>query len=282
MEGSHKRALIVDDEPIVRDVITETLTEGGWEVSSVDSAEAALPFLDQDFPLFIVDKNLPGKSGIHFICELRKRDQNAGIVLITGYGTVESAVESLHLGIDAYIEKPFPSIFNLARLIEDVDRRRCRRQNGGRMLHAVGHFSRASACRKGVAANAGSEQAIDCWVVGTPIAEQDLIRKWLEGIPGETRCFRTSESARLQLAHDNCPDLAIVPLELGPQVEALILGITEYKHGASAAVIANQPNLAQVTRLIQLGAGALLERPLDERQFACKIQPLIERLRWRL
>jgi DNA-binding response OmpR family regulator len=101
------RILVVDDEEAVLQVFCLALNDPAWHVEGVTSAETALERLHADpFDLYLVDKNLVGMSGLELIRQIRKTDDLARCMLITGYASRQSAIEAANLGIDAYIEKP--------------------------------------------------------------------------------------------------------------------------------------------------------------------------------
>jgi DNA-binding NtrC family response regulator len=123
------RILIVDDEPAIPRALELAFEETGWTVMAVASAEQALVKLrEAPFSLYIIDKNLPGMSGIELVREVRKVDEAAGVLLVTGYASAASARDALNLGVDAYLEKPFADIFAVVRLVEstlaEAERRR--------------------------------------------------------------------------------------------------------------------------------------------------------------
>src|SRR2546423_5998 len=62
------------------------------------------------FAAALVDKNLPGMSGLDLIRRIRETDAEIALLMMTGYSSVESAAEALNLDVDAYLEKPFPQI----------------------------------------------------------------------------------------------------------------------------------------------------------------------------
>lgn len=113
--------LVVDDEDSIREML-ETLFEAkGASCKTAASAEDALRVLvKESFDVMLVDKNLPGMSGVDLIRQVREADDEVAIVMMTGYASADSIIETLNLGIDAYIEKPFSSIADLLALIEAI------------------------------------------------------------------------------------------------------------------------------------------------------------------
>jgi DNA-binding NtrC family response regulator len=102
------RVLVIDDEPIIRDVLHEILSREGYATSSVPDAESGLAALDrQEFDLIILDLMLPGIGGFETLKEIKRRDADSVVVMITAYGSVESAVQAMRMGAHDYLTKPF-------------------------------------------------------------------------------------------------------------------------------------------------------------------------------
>jgi two-component system, NtrC family, response regulator AtoC len=108
MDADKEQILVVDDEEGLRQAIVEILTVDGFDVVGVASAEEAQEQLSQTaFDVLITDNNLPGKSGVELLEEtLARYPETVGIV-ITGYGTIETAVQAIKKGAYNYLTKPF-------------------------------------------------------------------------------------------------------------------------------------------------------------------------------
>lgn len=103
------KILIVDDDPIVAESLEETLRAAGYEVSSALGGREALEILADPARVpdaIITDVIMPGVSGLSLLKEVRERRIDAAVIVLTGYGTVESAVEALRLGAADYLTKP--------------------------------------------------------------------------------------------------------------------------------------------------------------------------------
>lgn len=99
--------LVVDDEASIRYVLTETLTDAGYEVVAVDSGEAALEEIaDRTFDLALVDLKLPGMSGIEVLSALRQRSEDTTVIVLTAHASLETAVAALRQGAHDYLFKP--------------------------------------------------------------------------------------------------------------------------------------------------------------------------------
>ncbi len=112
------RILIVDDDASVRDVISVLLQEEGYECRTAAGAEEALEVAAQEAPpLVISDMKMPGRDGIWLLEAFRERHPETAVVMLTGYGDTEAAVDCLRRGAVDYLLKP-PKLTDLIRAIE--------------------------------------------------------------------------------------------------------------------------------------------------------------------
>ncbi|HEY4183822.1 MAG TPA: response regulator [Polyangia bacterium] len=117
--------LVVDDEAVVLTVLREALRRGGYRVTTAASAEEAIDLMrKRHFDLVLTDKNLPGASGLDVLRAARELTPAPAIVLITGYSSLDSAVEAMDTGAHDYIEKPIRDVEDLrARVRRALSRR---------------------------------------------------------------------------------------------------------------------------------------------------------------
>src|SRR5690606_10037142 len=102
-----KRILIVDDEASQRQSLAQLLRLDGYEIDEAVSGAAALEQQrSQSFSVLITDLRLPGINGLEVIRRARELDNELGILLVTAYASVESAIEALRLGAHDYLIKP--------------------------------------------------------------------------------------------------------------------------------------------------------------------------------
>jgi DNA-binding NtrC family response regulator len=100
--------LLIDDDDSLRRVMEFSLTEAGYKVQAAASGEDGLRLFDKDaFDAVITDITMPGMGGMEVLARVRKRDEQLPVVVITAYGTIESAVEAMKNGAFDYITKPF-------------------------------------------------------------------------------------------------------------------------------------------------------------------------------
>lgn len=111
------RILLVEDEPGLVLTLTDRLENEGYEVSSESDGEAGLNrALKDPFELFILDVMLPKKSGLDVCQEIRKRDIQTPVLMLTAKGQVVDKVVGLKLGADDYMTKPFEMPELMARI----------------------------------------------------------------------------------------------------------------------------------------------------------------------
>ncbi len=101
------RILLIDDDDRFRQRMTQALSERGQVVTDVDGPLAAkeLPE-DQSFDGIVTDLKMPGATGLHFVAALCERYTEARVVVLTGYGTIATAVEAMRVGAADYLVKP--------------------------------------------------------------------------------------------------------------------------------------------------------------------------------
>jgi two-component system response regulator AtoC len=102
------RFLIVDDEQSIRRLCMTIGQSVGFDVAEAESAEAALAYLETDSPdIVLVDRMLPNMTGDEFLRQAKQMLPRTEFAMITGHGSIESAVEAMRLGAYDYITKPF-------------------------------------------------------------------------------------------------------------------------------------------------------------------------------
>jgi DNA-binding NtrC family response regulator len=111
------RVLIVDDEPLIRATLAELLEQEGYTVAlAADAEKALLMAAERPFDLALCDIQLPGMDGVELLDRLLRINAETMVVLITAYGTVETAVEAFKRGAHDYLLKPLRFDEVLARL----------------------------------------------------------------------------------------------------------------------------------------------------------------------
>ncbi len=102
------KVLIVDDEKLMRISLESQLKKEGYNVKSVDNALDGLKMVkSEEYDIVVTDLRLSGMSGMDFLKEIKKHNQEIIVVIMTAYGTLESAVSAIKEGAYDYIAKPF-------------------------------------------------------------------------------------------------------------------------------------------------------------------------------
>lgn len=103
-----EKILIIDDEAFIRENVVRILTEENYQVyQASNSAEAREQVSADEIDLVLLDLNLGNENGINVLKELKEIDPELLVIIITGYGSVETAVDALKLGAFHYMKKPF-------------------------------------------------------------------------------------------------------------------------------------------------------------------------------
>ncbi len=122
--------LIVDDEPEIRKSLRGILEEEGYKVAVADSTESALNELKKRrFDVILLDIWLPGKDGLAALEDIKKMEASPEVIMISGHGTIESAVKATKLGAFDFLEKPLSLSKTLILVKNAIDAHRMRQEN---------------------------------------------------------------------------------------------------------------------------------------------------------
>lgn len=242
--------LIVDDEDALGSVLVEAFAGSGFSAEHAMTAEAGLDrFRAKPADLLVVDKNLPGMSGLDFIRAVREISGAPAIVLVTGYSSPESAEVALNLDVDAYLEKPFDSIFGIV----DLGKRVVARRRDARM------------------ATPASERSLFVVVAGPDAGTLSLLLD--SGVAFET--FPSAEALRAKTTGP-LPDLIVLQTDGVPDVPAVVRDTSARAPKATWVVLYDSPlPLPLLQELIELGVKALFDHDAYRRT----IGELLDRVR---
>ncbi len=108
VESPKAHILAVDDEPVVLESFRKILTLEGYSIDTVETAQEALGLVRKhDYDFVFTDLKMPGMDGLDLTKAVRHVRPDIDVVMITGYGTIESAVDTMRFGAMDYVEKPF-------------------------------------------------------------------------------------------------------------------------------------------------------------------------------
>lgn len=130
VEFGPPRVLVVDDEPTIRELLLDFLGMEGFVVEAVPSAEAALSCYDEFSPsVVLVDLEMPGMNGLELLEVFAKKEPMPLAIMMTGYGTVETALAAMKSGAHDYLLKPF-KVPEVIQVIErGLEKRRLEAEN---------------------------------------------------------------------------------------------------------------------------------------------------------
>jgi len=99
--------LLVDDDETLRERLARALRERGYDVRTAGNADDAMKQVHQDSPeMAVLDLKMPGRAGIELLKEIRAHDPATEVLILTGYGSIATAVEATRLGAVGYVPKP--------------------------------------------------------------------------------------------------------------------------------------------------------------------------------
>ncbi|MBP7653024.1 sigma-54-dependent Fis family transcriptional regulator [Candidatus Dependentiae bacterium] len=114
------RILVVDDNKSICEILTETFTDKGYKTESADSGEHAVEFLKSgDFDIVVTDLKMSGVSGLDLLKYIKLNYPDIEVIIITAFGTIDSAVEAMRCGAYDFILKPF-KIDEIEKKIENI------------------------------------------------------------------------------------------------------------------------------------------------------------------
>jgi DNA-binding NtrC family response regulator len=125
-----ERVLIVEDEPDLRQVFVEILTSDGYDISTASDGEIAMQMLSENnYDLSLIDLYLPKADGFQVLAHLQRVNSSTSAIVMTGHGSIESAVEAMKKGAADYITKPVA--FDQLRIVvkKALDVRRLQQEN---------------------------------------------------------------------------------------------------------------------------------------------------------
>jgi len=138
------RLLVVDDEDGIRESLSSILVDEGYHVESVGSAEAALERAAAgDIEVVLLDVWLPGIDGLEALSRLQAASRPPAVIMISGHGTIETAVRATKLGAFDFIEKPL-SLEKIIVLVRNAIQQRRLQEEMRTCVPSLGTATRSS------------------------------------------------------------------------------------------------------------------------------------------
>jgi two-component system, response regulator RegA len=125
------KILLVDDEVVFANNMSKLLNRRGYQVTTVNSGDAGLQALrENSFDVMVLDLKMPGMDGIATLREMRKLKLSTEVLVLTGHGSIDTALEAIQLGAYDYLTKPC-EIGDLVSKIEAAFQRKNRSEKKG-------------------------------------------------------------------------------------------------------------------------------------------------------
>src|ERR1700739_2222354 len=122
--------LVIDDEAGIREALEVLLTLEGFAVRTANNGDQGLRILElENFDLVLLDLALPGQSGLELLPEIRQRQPETPVIMITAYGTVDNVVEAIRAGAENFVQKPWDNEKLMADIRSAVARHRAEEEN---------------------------------------------------------------------------------------------------------------------------------------------------------
>jgi DNA-binding NtrC family response regulator len=123
--GENARILVVDDDENIRKVLITILEDEGYNVEFAETAQKAIKMTEREtYNVALIDIRLPDMEGIELLAKMKDTTPKMRKIIITGYPTLENAIEAINKGADAYIIKPFNMDKVLATIKEQLKKQK--------------------------------------------------------------------------------------------------------------------------------------------------------------
>ncbi|WP_165668575.1 two-component system response regulator DctD [Metapseudomonas otitidis] len=187
------QVLLIDDDPHLRQALSQTLDLAGLKVASLGDAKGVADALDPDWPGVVVsDIRMPGIDGLELLRQLHARDPQLPVLLITGHGDVPLAVQAMRAGAYDFLEKPFASDDLLDSVRRALDLRRLVLENRSLRLalsdrqqlsaRIIGQSAASQRLREQVGALAATHA--DVLILGETGAGKEVVARALHDLSG--------------------------------------------------------------------------------------------------
>jgi two-component system, NtrC family, response regulator AtoC len=208
VSGTAQRILVIEDERAQREPLARYLTRSGFSVVEARSGEEGVEALgERDFSVLLTDLRLPGIDGLEVIRRARLLDPQLGIILITAYASVESAVEALRLGAHDYILKPLMLEEVGSKIAKLLEHREVVQENA----RLRGALQAKNQERTGLVADSKAMQDVMSWVARAAVSKATVLVLGETGV-GKEVVARALHSTSAAAMHPFLPvNLAAIP-----------------------------------------------------------------------
>jgi DNA-binding response OmpR family regulator len=264
--------LIVDDEPVVCDLMCAILAETGYQVDVVHTADDAWEKVQVGgFDLLIADKNLPGESGVELLGRIRDEALDLPSMMITGYPSVESVSDALCAGASDYISKPFDDVAHVRNRIVSIVERRLQGRLYGRIVKDLASVVTADGAERDVVDAIGRElfsfkkdlaERPDVLVVAPSVEEGHAVSSSLESAGLTVLVAKDRDEALQAIESPWGPLAAIVSFDVDRPV-ALVAEMRLEDPLLAVLVASTEPLIEHALAAVQAGASDFFMRSVE-------------------
>ena len=135
-ESSRKRRLVlVDDEPVILQILTAVFEDGPWDLTACSSGRQALETMERDgIDILLTDKNLPDINGLELLVNAKRINPLSEVIVITGYASLETALSALEMDAFDYVLKPLNNVFEIRKKVERASEKQAIAEENQRLL----------------------------------------------------------------------------------------------------------------------------------------------------
>lgn len=130
-----RRLVLVDDEPVILQILTAVFEDGPWELTACSSGRQALDAMERDgVDILLTDKNLPDINGLELLVNAKRLNPLAEVIVITGYASLETALSALEMDAFDYVLKPLNNVFEIRKKVERASEKQAIAEENQRLL----------------------------------------------------------------------------------------------------------------------------------------------------
>jgi len=248
-------------------LLRATLRGAPWRVDACTSGEEALAVLDHEtFEVVVVDRHLPGMSGVELARAIRARGNDCALVMVTGLASLDLGRELLQLGFSALLDKPFESIGSLTSAVEQAFEQVQRRRELARAL--------AEEVVRGPWREAG-QGPLTILAIGSGVDERRRLLA-LVSRPGDRVVEAVSTQGAPRLLSAFRPQVCVVDLTDGAEPElASLASLVRNAPFTRFAVVVSEVTLDRMRQLMSLGVRGALQAPVDAAQVGLFVDDVV-------
>lgn len=257
------KVLVVDDEPSIREVLTDFLMLEGYDVIALSDGQQAIARLERErFDAALIDLKMPGINGLEVLAKAKSLNPSPIVVMMTGYGTVESAIEAMKAGAYDYILKPF-KVQEVIRLLQHAVAQQRLEHENIQLKQALSLYEYSERMSRATSLEPIFDLLIE---VARQELTPDVVSVWVKTPPLASGALEGAESSAFRCVRRwNRGDLDFEPLQLAQRVRLELLAQLEQRgeplvlSGAQALEVVGRP------QTVAVGSLSLLAIPLKNK-----------------